>query len=494
MAAADLDGMSHAKPLGDMRALVAVDLGAESCRVSLLRWIEGKPHVQLVHRFANGPIRDEAGSLRWPLEAIIAGVDQGMKLCADRAPEGIRSVAVDGWAVDYVRIDARREPLAPPFCYRDERTIAAERELHNRISPTELRRITGLQSQQLNTLYQLYADKLAGASAGRGWLNLPEYLLHRWGGSAVAEFTNASHTEMVQLEDRCWSREILKAAGFDLSQMPQLVPPGTRLGYLEGELAALPAFQRTELIAPACHDTASAVAGVPARNGSWGYISSGTWSLVGTVLNRPHMNMNAWKSGFTNLGAVGERILFQKNVNGMWLLKQCMESWAEEGKAWEIAELCKSAETVDAPMGLLDLTDTELQRVGEMPARINANRRAQADIALDESSAAAPIMASLIFHSLAHHYAATFDQIEELTGKRLDTIYLVGGGSRNSLVASLTAASTDRRVVVGSPESSTIGNLAVQLASLDDAGSLTGDDFCRSVETYARTITGESLI
>lgn len=485
----EFDLPNQARPPSDRRALVAVDLGAESCRVSLLRWINDKPRVQLVHRFPNGPVHDEDGSLRWPLEAILAGVDRGMGLCAERAPEGVRSVAVDGWAVDYVRVDSQGLPLAAPFCYRDQRTIAAERKLHKRIAPAELRRITGLQSQQLNTLYQLYADKLASAPTGKGWLNLPEYLLFRWGGDAVAEFTNASHTEMVQFEDRCWSHEILDAAGLDPTRMPKIVPSGTRLGHLDGELANLPAFRNTELIAPACHDTASAIAGIPAKEENWGYISSGTWSLVGTILERPCMRPDASVHGFTNLGAAGERILFQKNMNGMWLLKQCLDAWASEGKAWEIAELCSAAAKSEVPARLLDLTDLELQRVGKMPARINAHRRARGDSALDESSYAAPAMASLIFHSLAAHYAQIFNQIEELSGKHMETIYIVGGGSRNTVLTALTAEASGRRIITGSAESSTVGNLAVQLASLDHAGKLTGEKFCNSVQSFARMIT-----
>lgn len=481
--------LPQGRPPTDRRALVAVDLGAESCRVSLLRWIEDRPHVQLVHRFQNGPVHHPDGSLRWPLEAILEGVDYGMRLCVDRAPEGVRSVAVDGWAVDYVRVDRQGRPLAAPFCYRDERTVAAERRLHQQISPADLWRITGLQQQRLNTLYQLYADRLAEAPAGERWLNLPEYMLSRWGGDSVAEFTNASHTQLLQIEDRCWSREIIAAAGLDLAQMPQLVPSGTRLGNMQGELAMLPVFRDTELIAPACHDTASAIAGIPASDTAWGYISSGTWSLVGTVLERPCISPAASQQGFTNLGAVGERALFQKNINGMWLLKQCMESWAKKGNAWDISELCAAAAKAEAPSGLLNLTDLDLQLVGDMPSQINVHRHAQGDVALDESSHAAPAVASLIFHSLASHYAATFNQIEELTGKHLPTIYVVGGGSRNGLLASLTAKATGRTVITGSPESSTIGNLAVQLASLDDVGSLTGHDFCTSVEKYARAIS-----
>jgi len=308
----------------DMRASIAVDLGAESCRVSLLRWIDGKPAISLVHRFANAP-HEVDGSLRWDLAKIEAGLDDGLRRCAEIAAEGIRSIAVDGWAVDYVRVDGDGKPLADPFCYRDERTVRAERSLHRRISPEKLRELTGIQILRINSVYQLHADRLQGLDEGRQWLNLPEYILSRWGGARVAEYTNATHTAMVELYRRQWCREIFSAAQLDLASAPKIVPPGTEVGKLTGPLAELPAFSDTMLIAPACHDTASAIAGIPATGNDWAYISSGTWSLVGTLVEQPRNGKEAADENFTNLGAVGDRICFHKNVNGMWLIKQCSE-------------------------------------------------------------------------------------------------------------------------------------------------------------------------
>ena len=207
------------------RASIAVDLGAESCRVSLLRWQEDAPSLTLVHRFPNGPVRATDGSLRWPLDTILTEVDKGVRRCAELAPEGIRSLGVDGWAVDYVRLDRDGNVLEPPFCYRDERNALAAATLHQHVSSERLREIAGIEQQPLNTLYQLYADHLSGRPATR-WLNLPEYLLFRWGAEPVAEYTNASHTELVDLYAANWSREIFRAAVLDLTCAPRLVPPG----------------------------------------------------------------------------------------------------------------------------------------------------------------------------------------------------------------------------------------------------------------------------
>ena len=197
------------------QALVAIDLGAESCRVSLLRWPGGSPEITLVHRFANAP-RQGSDGLHWDLAAIEAGVDTGLRRAAELAPEGIRAIAADGWAVDYVRLDADGAALADPFCYRDLRTEATERWLHERISPARLRETTAVSPQRINTLYQLVADRQAGLPGGTGWVQLPEYLLHRLGGRRVAERTNAAHGQLVDATERAWSREIFETAGLDL--------------------------------------------------------------------------------------------------------------------------------------------------------------------------------------------------------------------------------------------------------------------------------------
>jgi len=239
--------------MNDKRAVVAVDLGAESCRVSLLRWTDGGPTVKLVHRFANSP--READGLRWDLGMIAAGLEEGLRKCAAIAPEGIRSVAVDGWAVDYVRIDVDGRPLEDPFCYRDERTIAAEVETFKRIPADRLRELTGVQLIRINTVYQLFADKLAGRKPGVQWLNLPEYFLSRWGGTRVAELTNATHTQMVELHRPEWCLEVFDALGLDPGRALPIVPPGTVVGTMN-----LAGLEGATLIAPACHDTASALA------------------------------------------------------------------------------------------------------------------------------------------------------------------------------------------------------------------------------------------
>ena len=462
--------MSRAgSPPTDRRALVAVDLGAESCRVSLLQWSQEAPKVTLVHRFANAP--RESDGLRWDLGMIEAGVDEGLQRCAEMASEGVRSIAVDGWAVDYVRIDTdnKGRPVADPFCYRDERTIKAEQMLHRRISPERMRELTGIQLLRINTLYQLFADSLAGRPRNELWLTLPEYMLARWGGARVVEYTNASHTQLTELYKQQWSREIFQAAQLDLTAAPKIVPPGTVVGQLLGPLSKLPALRDVALIAPACHDTASAIAGIPAMGDDWAYISSGTWSLVGTLVEQPRNGDAARSDNFTNLGAVGSQTCFHKNVNGMWLIRQCIAHWAGQGTEWTVEDLVAAAEEqpIPQPGTLLDVDDPDLLLQGHMPERINAQRLKRGLPVVDESAANAPAFASLIFHSLAARYAEVLERVALHSGKRLKRLFVVGGASRNAFLNRLTQEATGLEVFRGSPESSTVGNFAVQLAVLD---------------------------
>jgi rhamnulokinase len=282
---------------------------------------------------------------------------------------------------------------------------------------------------------------------------------------------------MVELDLREWSREVFSAVNLDLAGAAKLVPPGTEIGKLSGPLAELPALRDTVLIAPACHDTASAIAGIPATGNDWAYISSGTWSLVGTLLEEPRNDAAAAEENFTNLGAVGGRICFHKNVNGMWLIRQCMETWAAGGRVWTVTELVAAAEKVTMPHGVLDVDDPDLLLAGRMPQRINAQRVRRGLEALDEGPENAPAFASLIFHSLAARYAQVLDRVAFHSGKKLKRLFVVGGASQNDFLNRLTREATGLEVFRGAAESSTVGNFAVQMAVLEGSrDALTGAD------------------
>ena len=246
----------------------------------------------------------------------------------------------------------------------------------------------------------------------------------------------------------------------------EIVPSGSVLGPITASSRSLPAFRETQVIVPACHDTASAIAAIPAIGDDWAFISSGTWSLVGTVLDAPCVTDDARSMNFTNLGGVGGKICFLKNVNGMWMLRQCMEEWEQQGIRLVSSKSCSSGcASLPAPAALIDIDDPQLMLPGHAIEKINAQleRLGQPEFTLDDPTI--PSLANTIFHSMAARYAEVLASIPKITGKKLKRLFIVGGGSQNSLLNQLTAKSTGLEVVLGSTESTTIGNFAIQMAA-----------------------------
>jgi rhamnulokinase len=450
-------------------ARIAIDLGAESCRVSLLRWTDGKPQIELIHRIPNGPVHRGA-SLHWPLETILTGLEEGLCKAAAGVPEGIASIAVDSWAVDYVRLGPDGQPLAEPFCYRDERTVASKDAADAVVPPVEIFRRTGAQPLRLNTVYQLLADPACGIDPLAPWVCLPEYVLYWLGGRRVAEYSNATHTGLVDIETGDWSRELFDLLGLPIAAAPPIVSAGTVLGRLQGPLAALDAFRETQLIAPACHDTASAIAGIPSNLDTTAYLCSGTWSLVGTLVQAPIVTPEAMAARYTNQGAASGSFCFHTNVIGMWIVKQCMDAWAAAGRPWEIEALVQAAAACEPPRGMIDVDAEPLMLDGNMPARLNEQLAQRGLEAIPDFAGNEPVFARLIFESLAARYATALEHLESMLGRKLERIHVIGGGSRNKLLNQLTAQRSGLPVESGEPESSTIGNFAVQLASAEAGG------------------------
>jgi rhamnulokinase len=467
-------------------ARVAIDLGAESCRVSLLRWNGDTPAIELIQRIPNGPIHS-GGALRWPFDQILRALEDGLRKAAATAPEGIASIAVDGWAVDYVRLGADGLPLANPFCYRDERTIAAKDRADAILSPDRLFRAAGAQPLRINTVYQLLADPLSGIDPHAPWVNLPEYVLYRLGGRRVAEYTNATHTGVVDLATGTWSHEIVAKLDLPADSLPPIVATGSIIGRLTGPLAELPPFGNTQLIVPACHDTASAIAGISSDLDDAAYICSGTWSLVGTVVPDAIATEEAMRAGFTNQGAAAGGFCFHTNVNGMWMLKQCLESWKKAGRPWDLQELISRAAHCDC-VGLVPVDAAPLLLDGDMPAFLNDQLSKLGCAAIEDRAGNEPKFARLIFESLAARYKSAIASLEQILGKPIRRIHILGGGGQNRLLTQLTAQHTGLPVETGNVESSTIGNFAVQMAVCESAdGSLSRESLRRWVKVLSES-------
>jgi rhamnulokinase len=451
-------------------ARVAIDLGAESCRVSLLRWIDEKPSVEVIHRIPNGPVH-RGDSLHWALGEILAGLEEGLRKAAAAAPEGIASIGADSWSVDYVRLGPDGKMLREPFCYRDERTSGSKEAADRIISSFDIYQRTGAYPLKLNTVYQLLADPAAGIQADTPWVMFPEFMLYWLSGRRVAEYTNASHTGLVNLKTGNWDAELFGMLGLALEAAPPLVPTGSVLGRLMGPLTELSVFRNTQIIAPATHDTASAIAGIPGDLSAAAYISSGTWSLVGTITQTPVTTQHAFDAGYTNIGAAGGGLLFHSLINSMWLLKQCMDAWAAEGRPWKIDELIQKAAACDAAGGVLDMDAETLMLDSDMPQRINNELTRLGYDAIPDVAGNEPIFARTIFESLALRYASALANLEKMLGRKLERIHMIGGATRNKLLIELTERETGLKVEIGETESSTVGNLAAQLAASEAGGA-----------------------
>jgi rhamnulokinase len=449
-------------------ARVAIDLGAESCRVSLLRWVGSRPAVEVIHRIPNGPVH-EGNSLHWPLDSILAGLEAGLEKAAFAAPEGIASVAVDCWGADYVRLTPDGRRLYEPFCYRDERTVASKEAADLLIAPFDLFRRTGALPMRLNDIYQLCADSAAGVDPAAPWVSIPEYILHWLGAPRVAEYTRATHTGLVNLQTGDWDRELFGLLGLDIDAAPPVVHAGDVVGRLQGRLASLDAFKETELIVPGCHDTASAIAGIPTSLENTLYISSGTWSLVGTRTAVACTTRQAFDAGYTNLGAATGDLLFHSVINSMWVLKQCMDGWAAEGRPWQIEKLVQEA-AVRSTGGVLDMDAETLMLDSAMPQRINGELKRLGFDEIPDVAGNEPIFARTIFESLALRYASATANLEKMLGRKLDRIHMIGGATRNKLLVELTEQRTGLTVEIGETESSTIGSMAIQLAASEAKG------------------------
>lgn len=468
-------------------ARVAIDLGAESCRVSLLRFLHGEPSVSVIHRIPNGPAR-RGDSLHWPLNSILAGLEDGLRKAAEAAPEGIASISVDSWSVDYVRIAPDGSPFREPFCYRDERTVPVKEATDKIIDPFDLYQRTGAIPLRINTIYQLIADRAANIDARIPWAMFPEYVLSWLSGRRVGEYSNASHTGLVNLKTATWDAGLFRLLDLSLDAAPPIVPAGTVLGPLQGPLASLDAFRHTQIIAPACHDTASAIAGIPADLTSTAYLCTGTWSLIGTLTTTPVTTREAYDARYTNIGAATGGLCFHTLANGMWLIKQCMDGWAALGRPWSIEDLVQKSAACNASTAVIDVDAEPLMLELNMPERINHElARAGAD-PIPDAPGNEPLFARVIFESLAARYATALADLQRMLGRKLDRIHMLGGANRNKLLVQLTEQRTGLPVTIGETESSTIGNLAVQLASAESSGPVTPE----SVRAWSTRLTAVS--
>ncbi len=451
--------------------LLAFDLGAESGRAVLGRFDGKKLELSEVHRFPNGPVR-VSDSLYWDVLRLWSEMKHGLRLCARKYRTELAGIGVDTWGVDFALLGADDSLLGNPHHYRDPRTEGMMEEAFRRAPREEIFERTGIQFMPLNTLYHLLAmavHKAPALQVAKTFLMMPDLFNFWLSGRKVCELTDATTTQFYDPREGTWSRPLFENLGLPFHILPEIVPPGTILGPLLPSVSnEVGLLGKVPVIAPACHDTGSAVAAVPARAGDWVYISSGTWSLMGAEITEPIINAQSLTYNFTNEGGVCGSFRFLKNIMGLWLVQECRRTWTQAGEEFSYEELTEMAARAEPFTALVDPDHQAFLRPGDMPARIRAfcERTGQP---VPETRGA---IIRCALESLALKYRWVLERLEEILGRKLQVIHIVGGGMRNRLLCQLTADATRRPVMAGPAEATAIGNILMQALTLGHIASL----------------------
>jgi rhamnulokinase len=454
-------------------SVLAFDLGATSGRAILGRLGGGKLELQEVHRFPNEPVRYNS-ELHWDMPRLWREVQTGLHAAARGGP--VDAIGVDTWGVDYALLGERGILLENPYHYRDQRTLGMVEKAAAAVGSDRIYDATGIQFMALNTLYQLYAasertPKLLALA--ESLLTIPDLLNYWLAGVRVCEYTEATTTQFLDRRTRSWATGLLSDLGIPTHFLKPIVQPGAVLGGLRAELAQPEALKAALVVAPACHDTGSAVAAVR-TGGSTAFLSSGTWSLLGTEVPEAIVNADSRRFNFTNEGGVGGTFRLLKNITGMWLLEESRKAWDEAGRQYSYAELCAMASSEEPARTLIDPDDALFVNPENMPRAIDAFCARTGQPAPRTPGA----YTRVILESLALKYRSVLEQLGGIAGTRFEQIRVIGGGCRNAMLNQFTADATGCRVLAGPAEATALGNIAMQLVgigampSIDDARSL----------------------
>jgi rhamnulokinase len=438
--------------------VVAIDLGAESGRIVHATLDGGQIGLEVSQRFPNGPlqVRDR---IYWDILRLWGEIQAGLETSLSKNPA---SIGIDTWAVDFAFLDGKGHMLGNPVHYRDARTEGMLERAFQHMPRAEIFERTGIQFMPINSLYQLLSLVESGdptLDVAETLLTIPDLINYWLTGEKMCEFTNATTTQCYDPRQGDWSYSLLDCMGIPGRIFPNVVQPGTPLG----------AYAGVPVIAPACHDTGSAVAAVPVLGGSFAYLSSGTWSLLGLETPHPVINPAALKANLTNEGGVYGTFRLLKNIMGLWILQQSRSTWAAEGKSFDYATLNELAREAPAFVTLIDPDDPSFFPPGDMPARIAAFCAHTGQMPPEGVSA----VVRCILESLALKYRYTLDLLVEVCGQGVDVLHIIGGGSQNDLLCQMTADATGKLVVAGPVEATALGNALVQWITLGEIGSLT---------------------
>ena len=467
--------------------LLGVDLGAESGRAILGAFDGQRLALEEVHRFPNTPVPLPDG-LHWNALALWSEVRKALSLAAQKTGGRLDGVGLDTWGVDFGLLDQDGALIGNPYHYRDARTDGVMDLAFERVPKAEIFAQTGIQFLQFNSLYQLLALAMRNPlqlTAAETFLTMPDLLNYWLTGRKVCEYTIATTTQCYDTRSGAWAQALLRRMGLPGHIFPEVIPPGTVLGELRGPVAEEAGLPGLRVIAPACHDTGSAVAAVPAAGGSYAWISSGTWSIMGVNVPEPVINAASLAVEMTNEGGVNHTVRLSKNIMGLWPVQECRRAWQrQDNAAISYDDLTHQAAAAPSLRSVVDLDRHDFLQPGDMPARVRACcERTRQPIPETRGE-----VVRCLLEGLALKYRWTLEHLEQLTGRRLETLHIVGGGTQNRLLSQLAADACQRPVITGPVEATAVGNLLVQavalgkLASYDEAGEVVRRSF--EVQTF----------
>jgi len=452
---------------------LAVDLGAESGRVIAGHFDGRAIELQELHRFPNVPVT-VAGTLRWNVislwSEILTGLSQARAACDD----SVTSVGVDTWGVDYALLSATGELLGQPYHYRDPRTEGMLNHTLTQMPKSEIFAQTGVQFMEINTLYQLVAtlhNQPELLETARTFLMMPDLFHWLLCGSRVVEFTNATTSQCFHPTQSDWSRGLLSRLGLPVEMFPDIVNPGTRLGDIRPDVARQTGLDGLSVVAPATHDTGAAVAAIPTRHtgkANWAYISSGTWSLMGLEVDRPHLSARALELNVTNEGGIDGTFRLLKNIMGLWIVQECRRALARRGRNLDYDELTRLAAEAPPFLAWVDPDHPAFLSPQDMPEAICAWCRDSGQTVPETEGQ----IVRCALESLALKYRLVLTWLEELSSVPVDVIHIVGGGTRNTLLNQFTADACRRTVITGPVEATGLGNVLLQARSAGEVASL----------------------
>ena len=443
------------------KRVLAFDFGASSGRAIIGCFDGDKITLEEVHRFSNDPV-SVGGTVYWDVLRLFYEIKQG--IVKAKIAGGFDSIGIDTWGVDFGLIDSEGKLMENPVHYRDARTVGLVDEAFKTMPKEKLYGITGIQFMELNTLFQLISLKKY-----RPWmldradkmLFMPDLFAYMLTGKMCAEYSIASTSQLIDLETKSWSEEILDAFGIKKSLFAPLVKPGTVLGELSKEICEECGVDPVPVISVCGHDTQSAITSVPCEDGDFAFLSSGTWSLFGTELDRPIVNETSMNINITNEGGFDDSTGFLKNIIGLWLIQESRRQWKREGEEYSYADLEKLALAAEPFKCFIDPDAPEFVPHGNIPERVREFCRRTGQYV---PQTVGEVM-RCIYESLAMKYRLTFEKLRECTKRDYPVIHVIGGGTKDGLLCQMTANSCDRTVKAGPIEATVMGNVAVQLMS-----------------------------